>query len=281
MPISRRQFLASSAGAFLAAHNAVVAGARQERGMEPVRICALELLTAAPLAAMKDFYGRTLGLRILSDTGERLTIATGTTRLSFVPSAVGERPFYHFAFNIPENKIVPALEWQQARSPLLYIPPPSRAAGYPDAVADYRHWNAHSVFFLDPGGNVVEYIARHDLRNAAPGTFGPQDILHASEIAFVVDNVRQVGEALKPVAAVGQYRGADDNFLALGDESGLLLIMKRGRILNFNPASTEKAAAVFQTRVWITGPAPAEYRWDDFPYSLTIQRSDELPSELL
>jgi catechol-2,3-dioxygenase len=49
---------------------------------------------------------------------------------------------------------------------MLPIPERNRAAGFPPEVVDYSHWNAHSIFFLDPAGTVVEYIARHDLKNA-------------------------------------------------------------------------------------------------------------------
>ena len=118
-------------------------------------------------------------------------------------------PFYHFAFNIPENKIVQALEWQKARTPLLAIPERNRAAGFPPEVVDYRHWNAHSVFFLDPAGNVVEYIARHDLKNGDSDAFSWADILYASEIGLVVDDVAATADALKEMAAVAPYKGGE------------------------------------------------------------------------
>jgi catechol 2,3-dioxygenase-like lactoylglutathione lyase family enzyme len=271
--VGRREFLTISAAAFLAAHVRPSAGepvSRNAIGGAP-RISALELLTAAPLSAMKTFYSGALGLRTVDERTNRLTIAAGTTRLTFLPGTPADgQPFYHFAFNIPENKILSALAWQKARSPLLPIPPRNRAAGYPDEVVDYSHWNAHSIFFLDPGGNVVEYIARHDLSNSAAGVFGPEDILYASEIAFVVDDVRSAAAALKPAAGIEQYRGGDEQFMALGDEAGLLLIMKRGRILNFDPSTREKAAGVFPTRAAVRGPVGGEHKWTGFPYSVTV-----------
>ena len=121
------------------------------------------------MSAMKAFYGKTLDLRIMDERPDRFSVEAGETRMTFVSSTDtvdGRPPFYHFAFNIPENKILKALEWQKARTPMLSIPERNRAAGYPPEVVDYSHWNAHSVFFLDPAGNVVEYIARHDLKNS-------------------------------------------------------------------------------------------------------------------
>src|SRR5687768_15671945 len=201
-PIDRRQFLgsASATAAFLALHDgALDAAAQAPAPADPgrPRLLAMELRTGAAQAAMKAFYGKTLELRILDEQADRFTVEAGETRLTFVDGAEtadGRAPFYHFAFNIPENKIVKALEWQQKRTPLLPIPERNRAAGLPPEVVDYRHWNAHSVFFLDPAGNVVEYIARHDLKNGDPHAFSWGDILYAS-----------------------------DAFTAMGDEYGLLL----------------------------------------------------------
>src|SRR5262245_7878322 len=127
------------------------------------RILSLELLTAAPLADMKRFYHQTLGLRVLEEKADRLTIAGGETRITFIQAGPNDgKPFYHFAFNIPENKIVAARDWQKQRGPLLPIPAHQRATALGDDIVDYSHWNAHSVFFFDPAENVVEYIARHD-----------------------------------------------------------------------------------------------------------------------
>ena len=156
------------------------------------RILSLELLSGAPISAMKAFYGKTLDLAILKERADRFTVEAGETRMTFVTSAdtaSGRPPFYHFAFNIPENKILKALEWQKARTPMLPIPERNRAAGFPPEVVDYSHWNAHSVFFLDPAGNVVEYIARHDLKNGDSNAFSWGDILYASEIGLIVDDV--------------------------------------------------------------------------------------------
>ena len=165
---------------------------------------------------------------MVEEKSERLTIDAGLTRITFLKSAETDaKPFYHFAFNIPENKILAAHQWQKERCPLLPIPERLRNGKYPDDVVNYSHWNAHSVFFFDPAGNVVEYIARHDLKNAGSGDFGSDDILYASEIAFVVEDVTATAAILKDVAGVVQYRGASDEFAAIGDEHGLLLVMKR------------------------------------------------------
>jgi hypothetical protein len=180
-------------------------------------------------------------------------------------------PFYHFAFNIPENKILAARYWQLERTPLLPIPRYLRDKEFPDDVVNYRHWNAHSIFFFDPAGNVVEYIARHDLDNGAADEFGSRDILCASEIAFVVDDVLQTARKLKEFAMFQQYKQASKQFAALGDEQGLLLVMKRGRVISFR-APEKKAVEVFSTSAEVFADRNAQYTFPKFPYQLTLKK---------
>jgi catechol-2,3-dioxygenase len=151
------------------------------------------------------------------------------------------------------------------------IPERLRDPSYPDEIVDFRHWNAHSVFFFDPAGNVVEYIARHDLGNGAPGGFSTENILYASEIGLIVDDVAATASAVKEVVGVVQYRGGDEQFRAMGDERGLLLVMKRGRALNFNPGDPTKAAGIFRTAARVRGVRPATYRFPGFPYEISVE----------
>jgi catechol 2,3-dioxygenase-like lactoylglutathione lyase family enzyme len=275
---SRRRFLAwASAAAVIAAHGCTASEnpASTSPSAEPdepgPRILGLELLTAASLDEMKAFYQRSLGLPVLEDRPDRLTVAAGATTIAFVPARPdGGRPFYHFAFNIPENKVRAARAWQLERSPLLPIPARLRDPEYPDDVVDYSHWNAHSLFFFDPAGNVVEYIARHDLGNAAAGPFTSRDILYASEIGLIVDDVPATAATLRGVVGVDQYRGGSDQFTALGDERGLLLVMRRGRVLSFD-APERKAADVFRTTARVRGARPTRFHVAAFPYEVVVE----------
>ena len=265
-PPSRRSFLHSLGAAIVSAHlplRELVSGGASTAH----RLAHCELITAASLDEMHAFYHDRLELRTARE-GNRLHVTAGDTRITFIEDRQSASPFYHFAFNIPENKIVAARAWQLERSPLIPIPDRNRARDLPPDIVDYSHWNAHSVFFLDPGGNVVEYIARHDLRNAAPGPFTSSDILGTTEIALIVDDVPSTVARLRPALALPQYRGGSDDFTALGDEEGLVLVMRRGRILNFNPASQEKAARVYPTVVHLRGSATDRLVLDGFPYTV-------------
>jgi hypothetical protein len=100
---NRRRFLAwaSASAALIAAHPLTALGdagrpaPRQRGAVPPARILSLELLTSASLAAMKEFYGGSLGLAIVEEKTDRITIAGGTTRLTFLTAAAqdGGSPF--------------------------------------------------------------------------------------------------------------------------------------------------------------------------------------------
>jgi hypothetical protein len=213
-------------------------------------ILDLRLQTVTPLAELRTFYRERIGFPVLAEKPGEITFGAGLTPLTFVlgpgdsggsgNSAAG-RPFYHFAFNIPEDKIRAAREWQSKRSALITTPEHLRDAGYPDDVRHFAGWNAHSVFFWDPAGNLVEYIARHELHNGAAGEFGTADILHASEIGFVVEEAERpaLSRALMKQLGLPGYeptRLDADSFWALGDEQGLALLLPRGPRLNVDRA---------------------------------------------
>lgn len=161
-------------------------------------------------------------------------------------------------------------EWQKARTPMLPIPERNRAEGFPPEVVDYRHWNAHSIFFLDPAGNVVEYIARHDLKNGDNTPFAWTDILYASEIALVVDDVPATAAQLTEVSGVAPYRNGSDQFMAVGDEHGLVLVMKRGRVIDFT-AEPHNAVRVYRTAVTLRGQKARTHAFVDYPYKLSVE----------
>jgi catechol-2,3-dioxygenase len=130
-------------------------------------------------------------------------------------------------------------------------------------VVHFRHWDAHSIFFWDPAGNLVEHIARHTLGNAAEGPFTSADILCASEIGLIVDDVAAAAGTLRRAFGLGDYRGVSDRFNALGDENGLLLVMKRGRELGFGEGKT---SGIFPTKAAIRASRPAEVALSGYPY---------------
>jgi catechol-2,3-dioxygenase len=208
-------------------------------------------LMSHSLREQRRFYERVLGLQLTGAGADHLTIEAGSTRIQFTKSEPGTRPVYHFAFNIPENKLDAAIKWMEPRSPLL------RHYETGEYVVDFPEWNAHSIYFNDPAGNILEFIARHDLKNGAPGgypgAFGADDILYVSEIGLVVREVPAAVDTLKRLLDVKEYSGASEQFTAVGDEHGLLIVVKEGR--GWLP-TTEVKAAIFPTDVTLESAGP-------------------------
>jgi hypothetical protein len=280
----------SSVATVLLAHGALPRALSAERpdrpaeGDEP-RIRRLRLLTAAPLPAMRAFYHGRIGFPVLDEGRDEITLAAGATRLTFVRAKPEEirgdggrgdgGPFYHFAFNIPQNSIRAARDWQLERSALVPTPPSLRDPAYPDDVRHFRNWNAHSVFFFDPAFNIVEYIARHDLPNDSPDPtrFSTADIRYASEIGFVFEPRHQAAATrmLHETLGLAPYPHGSEPWWAMGDERGLLLCLARkGEVWGENTPTPVKWD-VYPTDVAIAAPRTGVHAFDGFPYQIRAE----------
>lgn len=198
----------------------------------------VEMMTGR-LDEVKAFYTTSLEMALLEETEDSFTVKAGTSRLRF-HRGVGD-PFYHFAFNIPENKLEEARAWLQGRVELI------EEEG--DPLVFFPHWNAHSLYFLDPAGNIVEWIGRHNLANRAEGPFTPADILCVSEIGMPVDDVMDTIEKMQIVLNLSAWREPSHQFAPMGDENGLMIVVPKGRVWHMS----NKAAKMFPLRVKIKG----------------------------
>ena len=180
-------------------------------------------LETSRLAQLRSFYAHALGLPVVAESHGGIRIQAGTSAIHFKQARDGSSPFYHLAFNIPENKLSGAIGWMAGRADLL----PVEASRGP--IADFSSWNAHAIYFLDPAGNILELIARHSLPNAAPGPFTAADILCVSEIALVVPDVPAASARIRRDLGAPAYGDPSDEFAAVGDEHGLFIVVKTGR----------------------------------------------------
>lgn len=221
-------------------------------------ILSLRLRTRK-LAKLREFYVEGLGLRLSSAGSGSITFAAGGTEIEFVAVDEGE-PFYHIALNIPENKLGAAKRWVTPIAPLLKGP-----AGSDEY--DFRSWNAQSVYFNDPAGNILELIARHDLPNSRDGEFTVADILYASEIGIVVDDVPAYVAAVEENLGLLPFRGSvSGEFAALGDDHRLLIVSKRGRAW----LGGDAAAQVFAMDAVLCGDRAAKMPSMGLPYEIQL-----------
>ena len=218
-------------------------------------------MKSSRLDELRKFYEEVIELPVTFKQ-DTLTVKAGATRLKFTPSdSQADAPFYHFAFNIPENKIESARRWQRERTRLL-------CRGSKEVI-HFSGINAHSIYFNDPAGNIVEYIARHDLENSARGEFGPEQILYASEIGIVVDDVvqtqRQIKETLGLKGFPGSYRSS--SFSPVGDAHALLILVKRNRMWFPNK---KQAACVHPVEATIRGTRSNRLHNAELEYQINL-----------
>ena len=186
-----------------------------------MHIDTLELL-APDLAALHAFYAATFGLPA-EQTADSLTIQVGGTRLTFAQAPAGWTERYHYAINIPENQFAAAKAWLAARVPLV-----TDADGTDTFFS--TDWNADLCYYLDPAGNIGELIARHTLACASDAPFGPASLLTVSEIGLPTPDVPATVADLTAHLGVATYGETSDTFTPVGDEQGLFIVVRAGRI---------------------------------------------------
>ena len=181
----------------------------------------LELLSAN-LEAQRDFYGNVLELPVRLDQ-PILEVQAGRTRLFFTHTPEFDGA-YHFAFNIPANQFESAKRWISSRAPLL-----QDENGKDEFHSE--NWNSSSVYFKDPAGNVLEFIARHNLNNAVNGDFDRLQILNISEIGLPSEDVVGLATEICKKLDVSVFRQEpNESFTPVGDDNGLLIIPVKDRI---------------------------------------------------
>lgn len=180
----------------------------------------VEMLTHS-IFELKGFYIGSLGLSVLNDDLSSFSVKVGESILTFIESQPNIKPMYHFAFNIPENKIDEAVRWLTPKVPLIL--------DKGKQIVNFKDWNAHSIYFNDPAGNLVELIARHKLNNSINELFSHASLLCVSEIGLPVLNVE---DAIANLSHVGMspWQEYSHNFAAIGDEQGLLIVVSKGRV---------------------------------------------------
>ena len=224
------------------------------------RFARLRLHTAVDLKAMAAFYRDTLRLPVAAQE-QSLLVTAGETTIDFSKVAAREGatdPYYHFAFNIPHNQLDAAKAWLEPRCPLVKL-------GNGEHIIHFQHWNAHAFYFLDPAGNILEFIARHTLKNEREGVFSEKNILCASETGVVAPDVVKAADQLCKAAKLDRYRPGDENFTAVGDEHGLFIVVRTGR----RWFSSDRAAEVFESGASVRGEGTKNHHLGDSRFAVS------------
>lgn len=174
----------------------------------------LTLYTTQP-QRLQEFYAQTLGIPTQSlDQGFDLTI--GHTVIHWRQANLATP--YHYAINIPSNKVDEALTWLNER----VVVQPYKG----DAIVDFQAWNAAAMYFYDSDHNIVELIARHNTQPEREEPFGVEQWLGVSEIGAPTVDMLGACTFLMEELGLPRYSGNLEQFAAIGHEEGLFILIK-------------------------------------------------------
>lgn len=200
------------------------------------------ILQTSALEELTAFYKTVMGLPVNSKYENETTISIGSTELVFKQASAAD-PLYHFAINIPANKIEEAKSWLSGRVELIWMD------DYKSDIADFVNWHAKSVYFFDPAGNIVELIARFDLDNKTDEPFSSMQFLSISEMGLVFKTNefdRSVNNLLQQYQLFYFAKQSPlPQFRAIGDDEGLFIVVPENR--NWYP--TTKSSGIFPMEV--------------------------------
>lgn len=179
------------------------------------------ILYSNQLDELEKFYGNKMGFPVKRPAEDELKITAGKSEIVFHKS---DKPrHYHFAFNIPPQQVDEAKKWLEKRVELM------EDSETEEELIDFVTWNAHSMYFLDPAKNVVEFIGRHNLKVPTTHHFSGKSLMEISEVGFPVADVEREFFALHNFFDMGRYSGDFQHFCAAGTEHGLFILVPRDR----------------------------------------------------
>ena len=222
-----------------------------------MRIQELTLQTRH-LAEQKEFYNKTLGLPLVTETDAEFTIQAGTTRLSFQETQ--QDVLYHVAFTLPRDTFSQAKGWLGERLSLL------DKNGEDEFF--FANINARSFYFYDADKNILEYIVHYELESEIGRPFQPTDVLHTSEVGLPVEDVPEQVALLKEKLGFEPYKSiSSEEFAFIGDIYGQLVVVKAGRPW----LPTESVLAVVSpVQLTIKGQKETQLQLSPFPYSINM-----------
>ena len=213
-------------------------------------------LKTGKLQELFHFYHDVMKMNIPAKSETSFSIKCGNSNLTFEEDKSFPEAFYHFAFNVPENQLNESIKWLEAKAELIAL--------NGETIFDFKAWDAHSIYFYDPAGNIVEFIARHRLNNASTKPFSANSILSVSEIGMPVNKVRVFYEKLYSEIDLPLFTGDLKTFTAAGNDEGLIIIVPEER--NWFPDC--EPAAIYPISLEIEGINNSEILFSEYEYSI-------------
>ena len=134
-----------------------------------------------------SFYKDMMQFESLSMTSKTASFQAGESIFT-IHQNEEDRYYYHFAFNIPANFFKQAKAWIKELALLTE-----------DGVdeVDFKYVKANALYFEDPAGNIVEFIARRETSPPATDSiFSSKHILGVSEIGISANEIKHYADQL-------------------------------------------------------------------------------------
>jgi catechol-2,3-dioxygenase len=159
---------------------------------------------------------RALGCPVAVD-GDTAQVDVGRTRLVF-RTLDGATGAHHLAFTVPTGRFPAAKEWLAGVATVI-------GTEDADEFEGPTGWDSRSVYFDGPDRQVLELIERRAL---PPGPEVPR-LLAVSEVGIAVPDVGAAVAVLRRHGIEPYGNPPGDDFAAVGDVDGLLVLVTPGR----------------------------------------------------
>lgn len=196
-------------------------------------------LYVSNLEKQKIFYNTILGFKIANELENEFAIQVGTTKLTFKENKTDYK--YHYCFLIPSNKFTEAVEWLKKRLTIIKIDKDTE-------TQIFESWNAESVYFYDGNENVVEFIARYNLKNDINIPFDTSQIINVNEIGMPSSNkIKELNQQLEEITNSKFWKGSLDRFGTNGNQNGLFLLVNNAIKKEWFPTTIFPEVSPFKT----------------------------------
>lgn len=196
------------------------------------------LLYTNQLKELRRFYMNILELNITDETEEAFSIDIGTSKLTFKQS---DKPcFYHYAINIPGNQFSMLKHRIKERIPL------NRERGIDEVY--FSSFDADSMYFEDPAGNIIELIGRRKRDLFGNPTFA-ESFFNISEVGIVSAHLDDLSEEFQDIGL--PLRGTEisyDSVNFFGREESFIVLVPPERKWYFS----EQISEVFPLEIELT-----------------------------
>ncbi len=185
-----------------------------------------------------DFYSNKMGLEVIEKSEREAVFQIGKSKFRIVKNEKFQP--YHFAINIPCNQEEEALGWLKERLEIL--------RDGENEIQDFDFWNAMAIYFYDADKNIVELIARKNMKNESLEKFSAGSWLEISEIGMPVNDIEKSYKKLKEILNIKIFDGSFERFCAIGDENGLFIGINK-QVKDWFPTGDKAHSSEFEIAI--------------------------------